>query len=137
MTAQTITVQTNIAAPIEKVWKAYTTPDDIRQWNAASDDWHTPEATVDLREGGVFSYRMEARDGGMGFDFAGAYTKIETQKLIEYEFGGRHAKVEFTPGQYGVRVSVTFDAEADNPIEMQRDGWRAILENFKRHVEAA
>lgn len=136
MTAQTITVQTNVSAPIEEVWKAYTTPEDIKQWNAASDDWHTPSATVDLREGGVFSSRMEAKDGSMGFDFAGTYTKIETQKLIEYEFGGRHAKVEFTPAQDGVRVGVTFEAEAENSLEQQRVGWQAILDNFKRHVEA-
>ena len=137
MTTQTITVQTHVAAPVEKVWGAYTTPDDIKQWNAASDDWHTPFATVDLREGGVFSSRMEARDGSMGFDFEGTYTTIETHKLIEYEFGDRHAKVEFTPGKSGVSVRVTFDAEAENPIEMQRDGWQAILDNFKRHVEVA
>ena len=137
MNTQTITVQTHVAAPIEKVWGAYTTPDDIKQWNAASDDWHTPSATVDLRQGGVFSSRMEARDGSMGFDFEGAYTTIETHKLIEYEFGDRHAKVEFTPGKSGVSVRVTFDAEAENPIEMQRDGWQAILDNFKRHVEVA
>ena len=135
MTAQIITVQTIVSAPVEQVWNAYTTPEDIMQWNAASDDWHTPSATVDLREGGVFSSRMEAKDGSMGFDFAGTYTKIETHKLIEYEFGGRHANVEFNPEQNGVRVSVTFEAEAENPIEMQRDGWQAILDNFKRHVE--
>jgi uncharacterized protein YndB with AHSA1/START domain len=137
MNTQTITVHTHVAASVEKVWSAYTTPGDIKQWNAASDDWHTPEATVDLREGGVFSSRMEAKDGGAGFDFAGTYTKIETHKVIEYEFGDRHAKVEFTPDQNGVCVGVTFDAEAENPIEMQRGGWQAILNNFKRHVEAA
>ncbi len=137
MAAQTITVQAIVSAPIEKVWNAYVTPDDIKQWNAASDDWHTPSATVDLREGGVFSSRMESKDGSMGFDFAGTYTKIETHKLIEYEFGDRHAKVEFTPEQGGVRVSVTFDAESVNPVEMQRGGWQSILDSFKRHVEAA
>lgn len=137
MPTQRITVHTHVAAPVEKVWSAYTTPDDIKQWNAASDDWHTPSATVDLREGGVFSSRMEAKDGSMGFDFTGTYTTIETHKLIEYDFGDRHAKVEFTPDQSGVDVSVTFDAETENPIEMQRGGWQAILDNFKRHVEAA
>lgn len=137
MPAQTITVHTHVTAPIEKVWGAYTTPDDIKQWNAASDDWHTPSATVDLREGGVFSSRMEAKDGSMGFDFSGTYTTIEMHKLIEYEFGDRHAKIEFKPNESGVDVSVTFDAEAENPIEMQRGGWQAILDNFKRHVEDA
>jgi uncharacterized protein YndB with AHSA1/START domain len=135
MTAQTITVQTNVAAPIEKVWGAYTTPEDIMQWNFASDDWHTPNATVDLREGGAFSSRMEAKDGSAGFDFAGTYTKIETHKLIQYQFGDRHAKVEFTPDRNDVRVTVTFEAETEFPIEQQRSGWQSILDNFKRHVE--
>lgn len=135
MTTQTITVQTHVAAPVEKVWRAYNSPDDIKQWAAASDDWHTPTATVDLRVGGAFCSRMEAKEGSMGFDFAGTYTKIETNKLIEYEFGGRHAKVEFAPGSEGARVSVTFEAEAESSIEMQRDGWQSILDNFMRHVE--
>lgn len=136
MTTQAITVETIVAAPIEEVWHAYTTPEDIMQWNAASDDWHTPSATVDLREGGIFSSRMEAKDGSMGFDFAGTYTKIETNKLIAYDFGGRNASIEFTPATEGVRVTVTFDAEDDNSIEMQRGGWQAILDNFRHHVEA-
>jgi uncharacterized protein YndB with AHSA1/START domain len=131
-----ITVEKNVAAPIEQVWRAYTTPEDIKQWNAASDDWHTTAATVDLREGGAFSSRMEAKDGSMGFDFAGTYTKIIEHKLIEYSFGDREAKVEFAPGPDGVRVRVTFDSETTHPIEQQRDGWQAILDNFARHVEA-
>jgi uncharacterized protein YndB with AHSA1/START domain len=137
MTAQMITVQTNVVTPIEKVWNAYTTPEDIKQWNAASEDWHTPSATVDLREGGAFSSRMEAKDGSRGFGFAGTYTTIESHKLIEYDFGDRHAKVEFAPGQDGVHVGVTFEAETEVPIEQQRAGWQSILDNFKRHVEAA
>lgn len=137
MTAQTITVETTVNAPVERVWNAYTTPDDIMQWNSASDDWHTPSATVDLREGGLFRSRMEARDGSMGFDFEGTYTKIESHSLIEYEFGGRRAKVEFSPGETGVRVGVTFDPETEYPLEQQRDGWQAILDSFKRHVENA
>ena len=96
-----ITVETNVAAPIEQVWSAYTTPADIKKWNAASADWHTPTATVDLREGGKFSSRMEAKDGSMGFDFAGTYTKIIKHKLIEYSFGDRAARVEFAPGPKG------------------------------------
>lgn len=130
-----ITVDTTVAAPIDQVWQAYTTPDDIRQWNAASDDWHTTAATVDLREGGTFSSRMEAKDGSFGFDFAGTYTKIVEHELIEYAFGDRHAKVEFAPGPEGVSVRVTFDSEETHSIEQQRDGWQAILDNFKRHVE--
>jgi uncharacterized protein YndB with AHSA1/START domain len=131
-----ITVETNVAAPIERVWQAYTTPEDIKQWNAASDDWHTTAATVDLREGGVFSSRMEAKDGSMGFDFAGTYTKIIEHKLIEYSFGDREAQVELAPGPDGVKVAVTFDSESTHSIEQQRGGWQAILDNFARHVEA-
>ena len=130
-----ITVQTVVKAPIADVWRAYTTPADIKQWNAASDDWHTITATVDLRIGGEFSSRMEAKDGSMGFDFAGTYTKIVEHKLIEYSFGERTAQVEFVPGQSDVTLRVTFDAEQTNPIEMQRGGWQAILNNFARHVE--
>lgn len=131
-----ITVETSVAAPIDIVWKTYTTPDDIKKWNAASDDWHTTAAAVDLREGGEFSSRMEAKDGSMGFDFAGTYTKIVPHKLIEYAFGDRTARVEFTPGPKGIAVRVTFDAETQNPIEQQRDGWQAILNNFARYVES-
>ena len=136
MTAQAITVETTVAAPVERVWNAYVAPEDIMQWNSPSDDWHTPSATVDLREGGAFSSRMEAKDGSMGFDFAGTYTRIKPHRLIEYDFGDRHAKVEFVPEEGGVRVSVTFDPETENPIEQQSAGWRAILDSFKRHVEA-
>jgi uncharacterized protein YndB with AHSA1/START domain len=130
-----IAVETKVAAPLADVWRAYTTPDDIKQWNAASDDWHTTAATVDLREGGAFSSRMEAKDGGMGFDFAGVYTKIEPQRLIEYAFGDRSARVEFSEGAGGVNVRVSFDAEDTNSVEQQRAGWQAILDNFARHVE--
>lgn len=134
---QKITVETKVSAPADAVWRAYTDPEAIMQWNAASDDWHTPAATVDLREGGTFSSRMEARDGSMGFDFAGTYTKIIEHRLIKYAFGDRTAKVEFLPEEDGVRVRVTFDAETDHSVEQQRDGWQAILDNFTRHVEAS
>ena len=131
-----ITVETIVKAPIEKVWRAYTTPDDIKQWNTASDDWHTTQSTVDLRVGGAFTSRMEAKDGSFGFDFAGTYTKIVPHKLIEYSFGDRVGSVEFVPGANGVTVRVTFDAESENPIEQQCEGWQAILNNFAKHVEA-
>ena len=134
MTTQAITVETIVAAPIEQVWRAYTTPEDIMQWNAASDDWHTTAASVDLREGGAFSSRMEAKDGSMGFDFAGTYTRIEPHKLIEYAFGDRSARVEFISAQNGVQLRVTFEAESEHSIEQQRMGWQAILDNFARHV---
>jgi uncharacterized protein YndB with AHSA1/START domain len=132
-----ITVETQVNAPVDQVWSAYLTPADIMQWNAASDDWHTTKSSVDLRVGGAFCSRMEAKDGSFGFDFAGTYTRIEPQELIEYEFGGRHAQVGFLTGEDGVTVCITFDAEEQNPAEMQRQGWQAILDNFKRHVEAS
>jgi uncharacterized protein YndB with AHSA1/START domain len=131
-----ITVETTVAAPIEKVWAAYTTPNDIKQWNAASDDWHTTSATVDLRVGGAFSSRMEAKDGSMGFDFAGTYTQVEKNRLIEYAFGDRLAQVTFDNTPQGVRVQVTFDSESTHSEEQQRAGWQAILHNFTRYVEA-
>ena len=131
-----ITVETIVAAPIAEVWRAYTTPADIKQWNAASADWHTTAATVDLRVGGVFSSRMEAKDGSFGFDFAGTYTNIVPHKLIEYAFGDRVAKVEFGQTAAGVSVKVSFDAETTHSIEQQRGGWQAILDNFARHVTA-
>lgn len=134
MSTQKITVQTIVPAPVAAVWRAYTTPDDIVQWNAASDDWHTTRASVDLRVGGGFSSRMEARDGSFGFDFAGTYTKIEPHELIEYDFGDRCARVEFLPDANAVIVRVTFDAETTHSIEQQRQGWQAILERFRRHV---
>jgi len=130
-----ITVETTIAAPLAEVWRAYTTPADIVQWNAASDDWHTTRAAVDLREGGTFASRMEAKDGSMGFDFAGTYTRIVPERLIEYAFGERTARVDFDAGPGGVTVRVSFDPETTFPEDMQRQGWQAILDRFARHVE--
>ena len=130
-----VTVETTVAASVDTVWRAYTTPADIVQWNAASDDWHTTAATVDLREGGHFASRMEAKDGSAGFDFAGTYTKIVPHERIEYEFGDRTAQVEFTQLPQGVQVRVTFDAETTFSPEQQRQGWQAILDNFARHVQ--
>jgi uncharacterized protein YndB with AHSA1/START domain len=131
-----ITVEAIVKAPVAKVWHAYTTPDDITQWNAASDDWHTTKATVDLRVGGEFSSRMEAKDGSIGFDFSGTYTKVVPKELIEYSFGDRACAVEFMPSANGVTVRVTFDDETENPAEQQRQGWQAILNNFAKHAEA-
>ena len=131
-----ITVEAIVKAPVSEVWRAYTTPDDIKLWNAASDDWHTTKSTVDLRAGGAFTSRMEAKDGSFGFDFAGTYTKIVPNKLIAYAFGDRVGEVEFEPGANGVTVRVTFDAESEHPVDQQRQGWQAILNNFARHVEA-
>lgn len=131
-----ITVETLINAPIGEVWSAYTTPADIKQWNAASPDWHTTQSTVDLRVGGQFSARMEAKDGSFGFDFAGTYTRIVPYELIEYTFGDRTASVEFLRAANGITVRVTFDAETTHSEEQQRQGWQAILNNFGRHVVA-
>ncbi len=131
-----ITVETTVNAPIEEVWRAWTTPDDIKQWNAASDDWHTTAAAVDLRVGGAFSSRMEAKDGSFGFDFAGTYTQLVPLELIEMTFGGRTALIEFVRSDAGVVVRETFDAENTHPFEQQRQGWQAILDRFARHVAA-
>lgn len=131
-----ITVSTLVAAPLSVVWKAYTSPDAIVVWNTASPDWHTTSATVDLRPGGQFSSRMEAKDGSFGFDFAGEYTRIEPHRLIEYAFGDRQAQVNFEQQPEGVRVTVTFDAETTHTPEQQREGWQAILDSFARYVAA-
>ncbi|MEO6094652.1 MAG: SRPBCC family protein [Fibrobacteria bacterium] len=131
-----INVETTVDAPIQKVWRAYNTPADIMKWNAASEDWHTTASNVDLREGGAFSSRMEAKDGSFGFDFAGTYTKVVENKRIEYAFGERTAQIEFSEVPGGVKVAVTFDGEETQSVEMQRGGWQAILNNFKKHVEA-
>lgn len=130
-----IIVSTVVDAPLPEVWRAYTTPEDIKAWNAASPDWHTTAASVDLRPGGSFSSRMEAKDGSFGFDFAGQYTRVVAHHLIEYEFGGRTATVEFAQGPRGVHVTVTFDAEPTHSEEQQRSGWQAILDSFARHVK--
>ena len=131
-----ITIETRVKADLKIVWDAWNNPEDIKRWNAASDDWHTPQSAVDLREGGKFSARMEAKDGSMGFDFEGTYTRIVLRKIIEYKLGDdREVKVEFTEAADGVLVKETFDAESQNSPEMQRQGWQAILDNFARHVE--
>ena len=130
-----IHVETTVNAPLARVWEAYTTPADITQWNFAIDTWQCPSATVDLREGGAFSSRMEAKDGSMGFDFAGTYTKIENHRRIDSQFGDRTSSVTFAEGPNGVTVGVDFDGEDQNPEEMQRQGWQNILDNFKKHVE--
>ena len=132
-----ITVESRVNATPEQVWGAWNEPDDIRQWNAAQDDWHTTRARVDLREGGRFSARMEAKDGSAGFDFEGTYTRVEPRRLIEYRMeDGREVRVEFVEEPEGVVVRETFDAETENPPELQRQGWQAILDSFRRHVEA-
>lgn len=131
-----ITIETIVRAPIDKVWTAYNTPEDIKQWNAASDDWHTTDSQVDFRVGGSFSSRMEAKNGSFGFDFTGTYNKIVDHALIEYEFGERTAMVEFIQVLDGIKVRVTFEAETEHSIEQQEQGWQAILNRFAAHVES-
>jgi uncharacterized protein YndB with AHSA1/START domain len=130
-----ITVETTVAAPVDRVWRAYTSPDAIVQWNSASDDWHTTTATVDLRAGGAFSSRMEAKDGSVGFDFAGTYTEVVEHERIAYTLGDRAAEVVFRTEPAGTTVRVTFDGESTHSIDMQRQGWQAILDSFRRYVE--
>ena len=132
-----ITIKTTVNAPVEKVWKTWTTPDDITQWNNASIDWHSPHAENDLRTGGQFNYRMEARDGSVGFDFAGVYDEVKENESISYTMGDdRKVDVRFTPLGQQTLVEETFEAEATNSIELQRNGWQAILDNFKKHAES-
>jgi uncharacterized protein YndB with AHSA1/START domain len=123
-----ITVETVVKADLNAVWRAWNNPEDIKQWNAASDDWHTTKRAVNLREGGTFSSRMEAKDGSEGFDVEGTYTRIVPQNLIKYRLGdGRNVKVQFTHAAAGVLVTETFEAESENEPEIQRQGWQAIL----------
>lgn len=132
-----ITVETLVKADRNRVWDTWNNPEDIKKWNSASDDWHTPHSTVDLREGGKFTARMEARDGSMGFDFEGIYTRVVPQEAIEYRMeDGREVQIEFIERPDGVLVKETFDAETENDAEMQRAGWQAILDNFGRYAEA-
>ena len=132
-----ITVEKAVKAPIARVWDAWNSPADIQQWNAPQDDWHTTRSSVDLREGGNFSARMEAKDGSVGFDFEGTYTRVVPKKAIEFRMSdGREVQVEFIERQGEVLVKETFDAETENTPELQRQGWQAILDSFGRHVEA-
>lgn len=132
-----ITVENNIKAPVEKVWKFWTLPEHITKWNNASDDWHTPHAENDLRIGGKFTARMEAKDGSFGFDFGGTYDEVKHQGLIAYTLDdGRKVKVDFSALGNETKVVETFEAENENPVEMQKDGWQAILDNFKKYTES-
>jgi uncharacterized protein YndB with AHSA1/START domain len=131
-----ITVANTVNAPVEKVWKFWTGPEHITQWNNASEDWHTPFAENDLRVGGKFLSRMEAKDGSYGFDFGGVYDEVKTNELIAYTIGdGRKVKVIFTANGNQTKLTTTFEAEDINSIEMQRGGWQAILDSFKKYTE--
>ena len=133
-----ITVTTLVEAPIEHVWECWTNPDHIMEWNHASDDWHCPAATNDLTIGGTFSSTMSANDGSMSFDFEGTYTDIVEHERIEYSLADdRHISVTFEEEGDKIRVTEVFDAENENPIEMQQAGWQAILDNFRDYTEAS
>ena len=132
-----ITIESTIKAPISKVWKYWTEPVHITKWNNASDDWHTPFAENDVKTGGNFKFRMEAKDGSFGFDFGGTYDLVVNNELMEYTIGdGRKVKVEFIENGNHTQVTEIFEAEDQNSAEMQRNGWQAILDNFKKYVEA-
>ncbi|THU39865.1 polyketide cyclase [Niastella caeni] len=132
-----ITVESNINAPVEKVWAIWSSPEHITKWCTATEEWHTPRAENDLRVGGKFSTRMEAKDGSFGFDFGGVYDDVKTNELIEYTMGdGRKVIVHFTSNGNETKIVETFDAESQNSVEMQQAGWQAILDNFKKYTEA-
>jgi uncharacterized protein YndB with AHSA1/START domain len=131
-----ISVEATINAPIEKVWKYWTTPEHIKAWNHANDEWHTPHAENDIRPGGNFLWRMEAKDGSFGFDFAGTYEVVKENELIEYVIGdGRKVKISFTSKGNKTEVIEDFEAESLNSVELQKSGWQAILSNFKKYAE--
>jgi uncharacterized protein YndB with AHSA1/START domain len=135
--ATTITVENTINVPVTKAWQYWTLPQHITQWNHASDDWHTISATNDLRNGGSFNSRMEAKDGSFGFDFAGVYDEVKINELIAYTIGdGRKVHITFKPIGNQTKITETFEAENENPAEMQQAGWQAILDNFKKYTEA-
>lgn len=132
-----IKISTIINSPISKIWDYYTNPEHIINWNNASEDWHTTKSENDLKVGGRFLSRMEAKDGSQGFDFEGEYTKIENQKCLNYIMDdGREVEITFDEINGKTNVIVVFDPEKENPIELQQHGWQAILDNFKRYVES-
>jgi uncharacterized protein YndB with AHSA1/START domain len=134
--APRIVVEVTVDAPVEEAWKGFTDPEAVKGWNFASADWCCPAASSELREGGSFSYRMEARDGSMGFDFGGTFTQVRPPEALGYVLGdGRRVSVEFARQGRQTRVREAFDAEAVNPAERQRSGWQAILDNYKKYVE--
>jgi len=135
MQNNTIAIQATILAPIEKVWELYNTPEHITKWNNASPDWHSPSAENDLRTGGSFKYRMEAKDGSAGFDFEGVFDLVQEPNILNYTIGDRRVEVSFKEIDGATEAKVIFEMEHENPEEMQRQGWQAILDNFKKYVE--
>jgi uncharacterized protein YndB with AHSA1/START domain len=132
-----ITTDVIVNAPVQKVFNYYTKPEHIIKWNAASEDWHTPRAENDLRPGGNFVFRMEAKDGSFGFDFGGVYDAVTPNEYIEYTLGdGRKVKIDFAAQDSGTKVTEIFEAETQNPVEMQKSGWQSILNSFKKYTES-
>lgn len=137
MNATKIKIETTISADVKKVWDYFNKPEHITNWNNASDDWHCPKAENDLRVGGKLKSRMEAKDRSFGFDFEAVYDEVIDHKKITYTMAdGRQASTEFENHNDKIKVTTIFDAENENPIDMQRDGWQAILNNFKKYVES-
>ncbi len=133
----TIAIETTVTAPVETAWNAWTSPDFITKWNFASDDWACPRADIDLRTGGKFNYRMEAKDGSVGFDFEGEFTAVDPHRRIEYSLGDdRKVVVEFIPVAGQTRVIESFEAEDAHSAEQQKQGWQSILNNFKKLVDS-
>ena len=136
-TFKKITVSVTVNAGISQVWRAFTTPDSIVNWNFASDDWCCPRAVNNLKKDGVFNYRMESKDKKIGFDFTGTYTEVLVENRIAYALGDtREVSVEFKDLGGKTEVIETFDAEKQNSLELQKQGWQAILDNFKKHAES-
>lgn len=133
-----VTVQAVVRAPIEKVWEYWTEPEHITKWNQASEDWHAPRAENDLRVGGKFTTRMEAKDGSVGFDFGGVYDEVKQHEAISYTMGdGRRVDITFIAQGNETKVIETFDAESTHPVDMQQAGWQAIMDSFKAYTEAS
>lgn len=136
MSTTKVKIEATISAPAAKVWASWTKPEHITKWNFASDDWHCPSASNDLRTGGKYLARMEAKDGSFGFDFEAIYDEVMDQKRLVYTLGdGRKVTTDFEPMGDKTKVTTVFDAEGENSVEMQRSGWQAILNNFKSYVE--
>lgn len=136
MEKQKVTVESLVNVPVQKAWELWTQPEHIKKWNAASDDWHSPRAENDVRDGGKFNCRMEAKDGSFGFDFEGVYDKVKTNESMEYTMSDdRKVKVVFEPQGNATKIIETFETESENSVEMQREGWQSILDNFKKYAE--
>lgn len=133
---QTVTVETTVHAPVEQVWEFWTQPEHITKWSFASDDWHAPRAENDLKVGGTFVTRLEAKDGSFGFDLGGVYDEVRTNEFISYTMGdGRKVEISFIRQDNDTKVIESFDAETTNPVDMQKAGWQAFLDNFKKYSE--